>query len=141
VHLRRALLLFALVLGLAALVASLSQPPRESRQQPPRQARGAPTATPLAPGPTPAAVEFALSERPRTRRLGVGRPAVVTVEVPKAGQVEILGLGLSATAEPLTPARFDVLSSRPGRYEVRFTPAGSLESRKLGTLLIDPSAR
>ena len=31
-------------------------------------------------------------------------------------------LGLSASAEPLTPARFDVLVEQPGRYELRFTP-------------------
>jgi len=50
--------------------------------------------------------------------------------------VELAGLGQTAAAEPLTPARFEVLESQAGRYKVRFTPATDTEARTLGTLLI-----
>jgi glycine cleavage system aminomethyltransferase T len=136
VHLRRALLLLALVLGLAALAASLSQPSQDSREKAQRTEPDAPTATPGTSGSGPAAIEFSQEGQPRTRRLRAGRAAVVTVDVSQAGQVELTGLGISATAEPLTPARLEVLSPRPGRHDVRFTPAGSSESRRLGTLYL-----
>jgi hypothetical protein len=136
VHVRRALLLFALVLGLAALAAAVSQPRQTGDQKAPRQAPGGPTATPVPAPLGPASIGFSEGANTRTRRLQVGRPAVVTVEVSEPGQVEIAGLGLSSTAEPLTPARFDVLSSRPGRYAVRFTAAGSSETRTVGTLYL-----
>ncbi len=58
--------------------------------------------------------------------------------VEAAGTVEIPRLGLSASAEPLTPARFDVLPTEPGRYELRFVPAAGDESRPAGTLTVRP---
>jgi hypothetical protein len=135
VHLRRALLLFALVLGVAALATAVSQPRQAAERPSPAPEPGAPTATPRPPA-RPASIELSDRGRPRTVRLRAGRAAVVAVEVSQPGQVAIADLGLSATAEPLTPARFDVLSTQPGRYAVRFTPAGSSESRTLGTLYL-----
>src|SRR5215212_854628 len=54
VHIRRALLLFAIVLGMGALVASLSRPPAERSRTEPREepSPGPATATP-APADTP----------------------------------------------------------------------------------------
>ena len=46
-----------------------------------------------------------------------------------AGQVELSELGMSANADALTPARFDVLAADPIRVAVRFTPAGADELR------------
>jgi hypothetical protein len=50
--------------------------------------------------------------------------------------VALEGLGLVAAAEPLTPARFDVLGRRPGRHRVRFTAAGGDEAATVGTLAV-----
>ena len=136
VELRRALLLFAIVLGLAAIATSVSRPPeREERTQSP-----VPSTPTAAPGPSPPVViEFAPATRPPTERLEAGRPATVLVKVSESGQVEIEGLGLSGFAEPLTPARFDVLSEREQSHRVRFTAAGTDEARTIGTIEVGPA--
>ena len=134
-ELRRALLLFAIVLGVAAIVTLVSAPERAQRDD----GSGLPDADPPGgpePLPGPAApISFSAAE-PKVRRLEAGRPATVAVKVPAPGQVELQGLGLSAPAEPLTPARFEVLERRPGSYDVRFTPAEGGEPRGAGTLRI-----
>ena len=65
-----------------------------------------------------------------------GRAAVVVVETDEPGQVELDGLGLSGPADPLTPARFDLLSAKPTTATVRFTPAETGVARTVGTLSI-----
>jgi hypothetical protein len=141
VHLRRALLLFAIVLGLAALAAGLSQPRErsETRQEP----AGPATSTPASPaGGEETDVRFR-ADRPRRRSLTAGRAAEVLVEVHLPGQVAIPGLGLSAAADPVTPARFDVLEQRPGSYPILFAPAGddqAAEPQRAGTLVIKAPA-
>jgi hypothetical protein len=139
VHLRRALLLFAIVLGLAAIAASLSRPGDGDRETP-RPATTPPRATvsPGTSGEPPVTLLFD-AERDQTRRLEVGRPATVEVAVEEPGQVEIPTLGLSATAEPVTPARFYVLPTGVRRYPIAFTPAASDESRPAGTLAVTPA--
>jgi hypothetical protein len=132
-HLRRAMLLFAIVLGLAAMAAALTRPPAERanpRPAPPRSA--VPARTPR----LPAEVRLDTARRPRTRVVRAGRRTIVTVDVKDPGQVELAGLGLTASAEPLTPARFDVLAPKAGRYEVLYTPAGELASRRAGVLKV-----
>jgi hypothetical protein len=136
VHVRRALLLFAIVLGLAALAAAVSQPQQEA-QEPQRRAPPAPTAVPGTTGSEAAEIEFPAEGRPRTKELEVGRPATVIVQVPEPGEVNLEGLGLVATAEPLTPARFEVLGREPSRHRIRFAPAGGGgEADTVGTLAI-----
>jgi hypothetical protein len=138
VHLRRALLLFAIVLGMAALVASLSRPIEERRddseQREPREPRPPTASAPPAQEP-PELRSFEASES-ETMRLRAGTAATVEVSVEEPGTVEIPGLGLSAAADPVTPARFDVLASRPGRYELLFTPAGGNPSEPAGRLVV-----
>ena len=140
-HLRRALLLFAVVLGVAALLASLTGGERGADEP------SEPATTSVLPelGPAPAArgpeqLRFTQGGKRERRKLDPGRAATVTVEVKKPGQVELAGLGLTATAEPLTPARFDVLTRRAGRYEVRFTPVSG-ESTLIGALRIPQASR
>ena len=137
-HLRRALLLFAIVLGMAALVASLSQPVEERRadssQREPRKSRP-PTASPTPAPDLPQALSFEAADD-ETMRLRAGDAATVEVAVEEPGSVEIPGMGLSATADPVTPARFDVLASRPGRYQLLFTPAGGNPSEPAGRLVV-----
>jgi hypothetical protein len=139
VHLRRALLLFAIVLGMAALVASISRPIEERRRADtaPRQPRepGPPKA---APTPAPAlrpALSFDASE-PSTKRLPVGEAATIRVSVPVSGSVEIPDLGRIAPATPDTPATFPVLATRPGRYELLFTPSAGDEPERAGRLVV-----
>jgi hypothetical protein len=137
VHLRRALILFAVVLGVAGLAAAVSQPRRDHGGG--TTAPEPPVKSLLAPGPArvgPARIAFSEDGRARTRRLRAGRAATVTVQVSQPGEVEIDGLGLTAAAEPDTPARFDVLAPGPGRHAVRFTPAGGTEPRTIGVLRV-----
>ena len=138
-HLRRALLLFAIVLGLAAVAASLSRPGSDDREPPP-PASMPPQATvsPGTAGEPPVTLVFQ-AERDQTRRLEVGRPAAVQVAVDEPGQVEIPPLDLAAPAEPVTPARFDVLASEVRRYPITFTPAAGDEARPAGTLVVTPA--
>ena len=137
-HLRRALLLFAIVLGLAALAASLSAPQRAERTD--TSETPSPDAEALlAPGPSatePASLTFTAAKKPRTEELQAGRAAVVTVRVRDPGQVELEGLGLTAAAEPATAARFDILVDDPGSHRVRFVPAGQGEAETIGVLRV-----
>jgi hypothetical protein len=133
VNLRRTLLLFAIVLGLAALVAGLSRPSERSDRDP--DAGGQPALTEPTFSGSPAEVYFDATE-PRRRAVFAGQAAEVYVEVDRPGQVEIPALGVSAVAEPVTPARFDLLQQRPGSYPIRFVPVGDEPSGRAGTLVV-----
>lgn len=138
-ELRRALLLFAIVLGLAAIVTSFSRPAGRDDESAPNTSTvepGAARAGPRRETPRPILVSFSTAEKPRTKQVAANRPATVTVKTERAGEVELPGLGFAGAAERLTPARFEVLESRPGRYPIRFKPAGDGEARTIGTLRI-----
>lgn len=138
VHIRRALLLFAIVLGMAALVASLSRPAAERSTTAPREEPGPGTATatpaPADNPPRPVSFDAASEER---RRVPESRAATLEISVDEPGNVELPGLGLTASTDEHTPARFEVFPTRPGRYEILFTPAHGDESRPAGTLVVD----
>jgi hypothetical protein len=143
VHLRRALLLFAIVLGMAALVASLSRPiddrrtettpSTETEAEPPTAAPGNPPTEGSA--SEPKTVTFEASDN-ESKKLEAGQAATLEVAVSEPGSVEIPDMGLTATADPLTPARFDVLASRPGRYPLAFTPARGESAEPAGSLVV-----
>jgi hypothetical protein len=148
VHLRRALLLFALVIGVAAVAASFSRPgdsgdplapPDPNRTETQTQTETAPSATPgntpASTGEPPATVEFDAAED-QIRRLATDTAASVEVKVDEPGQVSIPLLGLSGAAEPVTPARFDVLVTSAGNYPIVFEPAGGNGEREVGTLSV-----
>jgi len=141
VDLRRALLLFAIVLGLAAIAASVSRPPADedpdtAAQTSPRE-QSTPTARP-APGPgPPAEIAFEADLQPETRTVPAGRAATVTITAYEPGQVEIERLGLTAPAEPNGPARFDLLTESPEKYAVTFTPVATSEVRKIGVIEVE----
>jgi hypothetical protein len=124
VHLRRALLLFAIVLGMAALVASLSRPIEERRsdssQREPADTTP-PTASPTPAPDLPEALSFEASEN-ETMRLQAGHAATVEVSVEEPGSVDI--------------PRMDVLASRPGPYQLLFTPAGGNPTEPAGRLVV-----
>lgn len=136
-HLRRALLLFAIVLGFSALAASLAPPPPDEPDQG-TETEASPPAVPPPPGddPPPPASGSPTELRyvtgtgePERRRVEAGEHVVVTVAVQDPGQVAIPGLGLLQVAEPGVPARFDVLASRAGRYEITFEPVDGQPER------------
>jgi hypothetical protein len=131
VHFRRAILLFALILGLAALVAAVS---------PTRVARGPALAPPSAVSRTePATRELAFSVGgARVRRARVGEHVVVSVASEAGGLATIPRLGRTATVGPAAPARFDLLAPAPGRYDVMVAPSGTSEPRRVGTLVTRP---
>jgi hypothetical protein len=138
VHIRRALLLFAVVLGMAALVASLSGPIEDRRDETTARepsSSGPATATPSPAPSLPAAISFDAT-RDQTKKVSHGSTATIEVSVAEPGDVTILGLGLSAPAEPLTPARFDILATDAGRYELVFAPATGETTQPAGTLVI-----
>lgn len=139
-HLRRALLLFAIVLGLAAVAASVSRPRDESRL-PATTAETPPPSTVETDGEAARGSDDVTFDAllPRSHEIEAGQAATVVVKVPGAGQVSIDGLGMTAAAEQVTPARFDVLTATPGRYPITFTPAGSNAETKAGTLVVKPS--
>jgi hypothetical protein len=144
VHLRRALLLFAIVLGLAAVAASVSRP-RDSNPPPATSTSPAPTIEPgaapetLPPGENgPGSVEVTFdADKAETHRIRADQAATVLVEVPAPGQVSIDDLGMTDAAEPTTPASFDVLTSNPGRYAITFMPAASSVELDAGTLVVE----
>lgn len=143
-HLRRALLLFAIVLGLAAVAASVSRP-RDTNPPATTSTERAPTiapgTTPETPPPgaaAPGSVDLTFdADDARAQRIAAGQAATVVVEVPEAGQVSIEGLGMTDTAEPTTPASFDVLTSNAGRYAITFMAAGSTTALAAGTLVVE----
>ena len=145
-HIRRALLLFAIVLGLAAIAASVSRSPDNSGDgEPPpvapTESEEPPSVSAGDAAPVPGVRELVFhAERDQTRRLDAGQPATVLVEVEEPGLVEISDLGLSAPAQPLTPARFEILTSTPDRIDITFTAAADDFPGPAGTLVVRETA-
>lgn len=137
-ELRRALLLFAVVLGLAAIVASASRPPSGDGSSTVPSDATTPAARPSAgPGP-PQEIAFEADLRSETKTVGTGVAATVTVTSYDPGLVEIEKLGLTAPTEPGGPARFDLLTESPQTYDVTFTPVETGRPRKIGVIEVEP---
>jgi hypothetical protein len=138
VHIRRALLLFAIVLGMAALVAALSRPVDERRSRTVTSEQpeaGAPTATPGRQAEAQSVVSLDATEN-QTKKVAEGSAVTVEVSVGDPGDVQIPDLGLSAAAEPFTPARFDILADELGSYELLFSPADGADPEPAGKLVV-----
>ena len=122
-ELRRALLLFAIVLGIAALVSAVTRPvdhrrDRTTTAEEPVAPLTAPVpeTTPSAsPRPEPSDDVIVIDPKSKTAEVAAGRSATLSVAVEGPGQVAIDGLGLTAAAEPGTPARFDILVDFTGQ--------------------------
>jgi hypothetical protein len=131
------MLLFAIVLGLAAVAATLAPdeaPRQEAQEAEPHLRAPSPRPGDRVPG-SPLEVRFGGADAPATRRVPAGVRVVATVTVESPGEVTIPELGRVAAAEPGTPATFDLFLDEPGRYEVRFTPASGGEERTIGVLV------
>jgi hypothetical protein len=132
-HLRRAILLMAVILLVVAIVGALVPVPRE------RTPAEAPHATPGGAAAAPLrTLSLRYPPRERAPRLRVDADAHVVVQVATSvsGQATVQALDLVAQAEPDTPARFDVLATRPGRFQIAFQPAGGGAARTVGTLRV-----
>jgi hypothetical protein len=146
VELRRAILLFAIVLGVAAIVSSIARPPERGGDNADdgaaKSAKQAPSATkPDGKTPQPTTIEFRTGAKPQTRKLEVGQPATVLVDVETPGQIDIPSLGLTEPAEPLTPAMFEVLATSKGSHPIMAQPAASETlPTKVGTLKVVPAS-
>ena len=133
-HLRRAVLLMGVILVTVAIVGALVPVPRE------RTAREAPPAAP------PVAAErgsvrtlslrYPPAERPPRLRVDAGPHLVLQVAASEPGEATVRALDLVGAADPDTPARFDLLASRPGRFTVAFEPAAGGTARTVGTLRV-----
>ena len=135
-HMRRALLLFALVLGLTALAASLAPAPPADQSSSPKPPP--PSAAQLA-SEEPVQVMFQAGTgeaKPPRRRVDLGTRVIVTVASPAGGEATIPGLGRIDTVTPFAPAHFDLLLSRPGSYDVAFA-APNEPPTVVGTLVAD----
>jgi hypothetical protein len=129
VHLRRALLLFALVLGLTALATAIAPAPERSGESQ--------VAPPPPSNPVPPATTVSLSAPPvsaRTYKVDRSARVIVQVAAREGGQVEIPKLGQVQSASENAAARFDLLQLAPGRYDVLFEPSLGTPV-KIGTLL------
>jgi hypothetical protein len=123
-HLRRAVLLMALVLGVVALVEALVPVPRERRG-------GEPAVRPQLAEPSPRAgaalrtirLRYPSPRRVPRLRVAAGAHLVLEVATSTAGLASVARLDLVQAAEPGTPASFDVLIAQPGTYAVAFDPA------------------
>lgn len=69
------------------------------------------------------------------RRVARGEHVTVTVEVDQPGQVVAPELGLSAPANPRTPASLDLFAGRPGRFALILEPTDGI-LRRAGTLVV-----
>jgi hypothetical protein len=129
---RRALIAFVVVFAVVTLIAVASGP-RETDDSP---------ATPAPAQRSAAAQTVTLSFRHPVeaglpvRQLRRGSRAVIRVETGVAGDVEIPALGLIQPAAPGTPAVFDVLAVRAGRFDVSLLSVAG-ERTKLGTLAVN----
>ena len=119
-QLRRILLLFALVLGLSALVAALAPPPDDAPERDEPALEAAPR-----PGAPPRAVRLAVpgsADGAPSRRVAPGARVSLEVAVASAGEVEIDELGLRQAADSRTPARFEFIAPATGQADVVFHP-------------------
>jgi hypothetical protein len=138
-ELRRALLLFAIVLGIAALVSAIAQPP-ERRSKTATEDTAAPPLPPpttkptASPQPPGGPIALRLGPKNKTVKVETGAAATLTVVVAEPGQVTLEGLGLTASAEPNTPARFDLLVATPDTYRVLLAPSAGGEPRAIGSI-------
>jgi hypothetical protein len=127
---RRVLVGIAVGMLVLTLLAGLSAP----REQDRNASQTAPAAAPVEP-PLTVVMRHPAGARPPLRRVRSGVRVLLRVSSEAAGQVEVEGLGLVQPVDPATPATFDVLASRAGRYRVVFLPARG-DRFAVGTLVV-----
>ena len=140
-QLRRVVLLFALVLGLVAVVTSVAPPPADRDEDEPAR----PVQAPSAGAPSPVAERtirlraLRRGARAQARRVATGTRLTLIAPVNEPSDVEIEGMGLVQSAEPLTPARFDLLAAPAGRHDVIVRPVDG-NPRRVARLVFEERA-
>jgi hypothetical protein len=138
---RRLLVLFAVLLGLTALVTSLAPRPTAG---PRPVGTGASTPAPTA-SPRPAAQRSRRLVRTISADAGSARGRVraragdvlaLTVRGDELDDVSIDGLGKLEAVEPGAPARFEILLDTPGKFPVTLLDA----QRSVGQIDVAPAA-
>jgi hypothetical protein len=133
VHLRRALLLMGVILMVVAIVGALVPvPSQRGGREPAAPPAGSSAARPV----RTIALRYPPAAAAPRPRVAAGAHIVLQVGTSEAGQATVAALSLVAPAEPSTPARFDLLASRPGTYPVAFQPARGGAARTVGTLTV-----
>ena len=132
VQLRRGLLAFVLALVVVSIVVAISGPEQDDEPGPP--AATAPRES--APGAIPVAFRQPVEGEAPVRPVRLGSHLIVRVEAQVPGTAELRGLGLVASVTPGTPATFDVLTQRAGRFDVSLLSVAG-ERTKLGTLEVN----
>jgi hypothetical protein len=132
-HLRRAVLLMAVILVVVAIVGALVPVPRErTRAEAPRPTPGGAAVAPV----KTLSLRYPPREGAPRLRVDANSHVVLQVATSVPGQATVRALDLVAPAEPDTPARFDLLATRPGRYPVAFQPAAGGATHTVGTLTV-----
>jgi hypothetical protein len=130
---RRLLIVMVILLVTSTVAAALVPPPpeRESTTQSTTSPRTSPVPTD---GELVKATIEVGASRPKAIEVPLGDQLALTVRSRRTGQVAIRGLGLVEDVLPLSPARFDILATRGGRFEVRLLEPdrrlGIIEVRK-----------
>jgi hypothetical protein len=136
---RRLLLLFAVLLGLTALVTSLAPRPTV-RPGGGGVAKPEPTASSTPSTQSSERIERTISAdagRPRARlRARAGDVLALTVRGDVLDGVGIAALGKLEPIEPDSPARFDLLLDTPGKFRVTLLDA----RRTVGLIEVTPSS-
>jgi hypothetical protein len=136
---RRLLVLFAVLLGLTALVTALApRPTVRPRTDGANVATPTPTPSPTASGRTTRRLVRSVSAdagRPRARvRARTGDVLVLNVKGDLLDAVEIAGLGKLEPIEPGSPARFEMLLDGPGEFPITLLDA----RRSVGLIDVRP---
>ncbi len=124
---RRLIVVMLVLLGLSTIVAALLPPPDRSENVPGQGRRRGETAQPEPSGNSGSAAARGLirarittSRRaPEVVRVTPGQRLVLLVGGPVGDDISIPAFGLTETATPSAPARFDLIVDRPGRFAVR----------------------
>jgi hypothetical protein len=134
---RRLLVLFAVLLGLTALVTSLAPRPTAG---PRPVSTPAPTASPRAAAqPSRRIVRTISADAGSARgrvRARAGDVLALTVRGDELDDVSIDGLGKLEAVEPGAPARFEILLDTPGKFPVTLLDA----QRSVGQIDVAPAA-
>ena len=134
---RRLILVMLVLLVLSSAVAALIPVDRD----PVEETSSSTTTTAQEPAETGEFLERKINadaKRPPTIRMARGDQLEVTVSSSKAGQVEILELGVFDDVDRFFPARLEVFPADQGTYPVRLLPDGppSGQGRLIGRIVV-----
>jgi hypothetical protein len=120
-----------ILLGVSTLIAGLAPRPQEEATSPETTTSVDAPAT-HSDGRLVHSTLEADARKPQSVRVREGDQLALVVRSRRAGELEIRGLGLIEDVAPLSPARFDILATRPGRFRIhRLRP-----SQRVGEIVV-----